>query len=345
MPVSSVPLVSATIPVASESYEALNFPNALGLQTKLRYEQLRADQVEFYRAMLDILDEILPAMDSTLNPALAKQVTQERVSIQEQLQSALNSRIQSIEEIVCPYCLLSLPLEEVFNEQKWQNHVRNDLDPYVCLFEECNQPDELYQHSEHWLSHMNQHSRYWRCSSHGELGLFSTGEEYMQHMRDTHDDNLSGLKLRALAKRNARSLPKLFPSCPLCGKDGSVIGSRLMDHIAGHLISLALKSLPDYKEDVGDFGSEDGSSNNSNRRRTSTVGMLDDENIRGFQPIRTEVFEATVPGLQKDTNHHARSPNSQRKALRRSSTDIYHISTKVYLSDKYSFCLQHVQCA
>ncbi|KAL5088982.1 hypothetical protein Trisim1_012462 [Trichoderma cf. simile WF8] len=304
MPVSSLSLASATSPAAFGSHEALNFPSALGLQTKLRYEQLRADQVASHRAMLDELDELLPAMDSTLNPILAQRISQERVSIQEQLRTALDSKILSIGEIVCPYCLFSLPLEEVFNEQKWQNHVKNDLDPYVCLFEECDQPDELYQHREDWISHMHQHNRYWRCSFHGELGLFSTGEEYMQHIRDIHDPELSDSKLRALAKRNARGMPKLFTSCPLCGKDQSVTGSRLMDHIAGHLRSLALKSLPDYKEDISELGDEGGSSSNSYLRRISTNGMLDDENTQGFRPTRTEIFEAAVPGLQRDTNHH-----------------------------------------
>lgn len=103
----------------------------------------------------------------------------------------------------------------------------------------------------------------------------------MQHVRDVHDTKLNDSKLRALANRNARSLPKLFMSCPLCGKDESEIGTRLTDHITGHLRSLAIMSLLiHYDEDIpGDVGSDGNSSSNSQPRSRSTINLLDDEDI------------------------------------------------------------------
>lgn len=128
---------------------------------------------------------------------------------------------------------------------------------------------------------MHQHIQRWRCPSHRELGLFPTCEGYMQHMRDVHDTKLNDSKLRALANRNARSLPKLFVSCPLCGKDESEIDTRLTDHITGHLRSLAIMSLPiHYDEDIpGDVGSDKIGSNSSQPRSRSTINLLDDEDI------------------------------------------------------------------
>lgn len=111
-------ITSADIPVMFGS--KFNFPSALGLETKTKYEQLRTNQLAFHQAMLDKLNELLPIIDSTLNPESAEEIAQERGSIQEQLESALTSNIQAIGEIICPYCLYSLPMEEVFNEQKWQ---------------------------------------------------------------------------------------------------------------------------------------------------------------------------------------------------------------------------------
>ncbi|KAM0259353.1 hypothetical protein ACHAQJ_003385 [Trichoderma viride] len=181
--------------VALGNHEALDFPVSPGLHFKRKYEQLKTEQSVAHQAMLDKLDELLPAMDSTFDPDVALKGAQERVFAEEQLRNALKP---ALGEITCPYCLCALPLEEVFNKQTWH-------------------------------------------------------EEYMEHMRDVHNTKLSDAKLRALANRNARSMPKLFPSCPLCGKDESEFGGRLTDHITGHLRSLALRSLPSYEEDVPDY--------------------------------------------------------------------------------------------
>lgn len=118
----------------------------------------------------------------------------------------------------------------------------DDLDPYVCLFEDCDRPNELYSHSDDWLRHMHKHSRCWRCLAHRDQQLFSTREQYIQHIRKAHNTKLSDNKLQILANRNARNTPKLFPSCPLCRKEAKADG-RMESHITGHLRALALHSL------------------------------------------------------------------------------------------------------
>ncbi|EHK22656.1 uncharacterized protein TRIVIDRAFT_60500 [Trichoderma virens Gv29-8] len=153
---------------------------------------------------------------------------------------------QAIGEITCPYCLYMLPAQEASDELAWRNHVKNDLDPYVCLFEDCQEADLLYNDSDEWLSHLHQHNKLWRCSSHRDLGPFSTREDYIKHIREAHNINLSDTQLRVLAKKNARKAVKLFLSCPMCGKNATEVDGRLEDHIAGHLLSLALKSLPSF---------------------------------------------------------------------------------------------------
>ncbi|KAI0515047.1 hypothetical protein F5B22DRAFT_656231 [Xylaria bambusicola] len=50
--------------------------------------------------------------------------------------------LRSVPEISCPYCFHALPVEEVVDEKKWSLHVMNDLDPYVCMFQECDSPEE-----------------------------------------------------------------------------------------------------------------------------------------------------------------------------------------------------------
>lgn len=122
------------------------------------------------------------------------------------------------------------------------------MDPYICLFEDCPHPDKLYSHSEEWRDHLHEHAKFWQCLSHPELGAFSTRDEFIQHIRDVHNSNLSDAQLRILANRNGKKKQNLFSSCPLCGQDANEIEGDLEHHITGHLRSLALKSLPTYQE-------------------------------------------------------------------------------------------------
>ncbi|KAL4988122.1 hypothetical protein BDW68DRAFT_159782 [Aspergillus falconensis] len=149
-------------------------------------------------------------------------------------------------EVICPYCCCSISSSIVTNKLKWIDHVKYDLDPYVCLFEDCDSPTELYNHSEDWLNHMRQHSLRWRCTakSHGVLVFHNRGE-YEEHMSSKHRSTKSQLKI--LGERSSRPSDPLFHSCPLCGES---TGNRLEEHVASHLRYLALKSIP-FPDDHG----------------------------------------------------------------------------------------------
>ncbi|KAH7198904.1 uncharacterized protein B0J16DRAFT_392720 [Fusarium flagelliforme] len=75
---------------------------------------------------------------------------------------------------------------------------------------------------------------------------------------------------------------KLFLVCPLCGQDNVESNSRLEDHVAGYLRSLALKSLPSYHEDILD---EDQNGNDSIEKHREAVETEDskDEKPEGSQ--------------------------------------------------------------
>ncbi|CAJ0549734.1 Ff.00g033470.m01.CDS01 [Fusarium sp. VM40] len=237
---STPSVISASKTIAFGSHESLLFPPAPGHALKKRYDQLKSQRLAEYEQNLN----------SEKSEANKKSTVQE----------LLANDLQSLGEITCPYCLCTLPAEEAFDENKWQNHVKNDLDAYICVFEDCDQPEVLYNHSDQWLSHLQQHRRFWRCPSHRDLEPFSSGEDYIAHMREVHASKLSDKRLRAMANKNSRKIAKLFPSCPLCDKEESDINARLEDHLAGHLRSLALKSLPSYHENIPN-DNEDG--NNS----------------------------------------------------------------------------------
>lgn len=151
----------------------------------------------------------------------------------------------------------------------YRDHVKHDLDPYVCLFEPCNNSNVLYKHSEDWLKHMRQHNLRWRCTAkaHGVL-VFDDKNEYEQHMKTAHKGSRSQLSI--IAARSSRSAGPVFESCPLCGESGS--DGQLDDHVAIHLRYLALKSLPfpEFLSDYQDSESQEFYSDASMGGRRST---------------------------------------------------------------------------
>lgn len=154
-----------------------------------------------------------------------------------------------------------------------RSHVRNDLDAYICLFEQCNDQDRLFGHSEEWLKHMREHALRWPCKSksHGTI-FFDSRDEYIHHLKEAHKSTFSDAQLRVLADRNARTIRPLFKSCPFCGFDDTSSGTKIEDHIVGHLRFLALKSLPPYEDERSESSdAESTSSRASKPRKRSTI--------------------------------------------------------------------------
>ncbi|CAJ0544969.1 Ff.00g084820.m01.CDS01 [Fusarium sp. VM40] len=151
-----------------------------------------------------------------------------------ELNAAWNSCIEAVAEVTCPYCFHILPIRDVINENKWKLHVKNDLDPYSCLFEKCDSPDHLYSHSSTWVKHMKEHALRWRCKSkaHGEF-LANNKTDYVEHMTTSHPGKFTPAQLGILADRNAHTNGALFTSCPLCGIDKT--DKPMEHHIVGHM--------------------------------------------------------------------------------------------------------------
>ena len=160
-----------------------------------------------------------------------------------------------------------------------------DIDPYVCLFEDCNMPSEQFKSTEEWIHHMSrQHTALYSCQFIGhEKDFFATSELFEQHLKRYHADSIVDAELGAIVQEGMKPAPDVFAMlaahinqdvqniskkvalCPLCHfslgdvdappdaelEDLGILsfpGSLhrgIMDHIAGHLESIALLSLPD----------------------------------------------------------------------------------------------------
>ncbi|KPM38857.1 hypothetical protein AK830_g7711 [Neonectria ditissima] len=203
----------------------------------------------------------------------------------------------AVPEVTCPFCLYALPSLSVGDEKEWEKHVMNDLDAYVCLFDECEKSGELYNHSSDWLKHMRAHTLRWRCNSkaHGTI-VFSTEEQYLTHLRDVHTASFTEPQLRVLAQRNGRPDGPMFEFCPICGTDE--VSSNLEGHIIGHMRLLALRSLPPYDDEGSDASgdSDKGSSGASQPVSRTTIKEDPERNIRPtFQDAIGESEEISWP--------------------------------------------------
>lgn len=93
-------IISASRTVALANHESLTFPHAPGQAKKRMYEQDKKELVENCRRTIE-LGESKSVAESALN-------------------DSLQSALQKVGEIICPFCLYALPAQEVFDEKKWQ---------------------------------------------------------------------------------------------------------------------------------------------------------------------------------------------------------------------------------
>ncbi|KAH7136155.1 hypothetical protein B0J11DRAFT_520040 [Dendryphion nanum] len=184
------------------------------------------------------------------------------------------------QEVKCPYCSRFLKKEEL-KEVRWTRHIIKDIDPYVCLFEDCDNSNEGFSSVDEWLHHMQwQHTLAWSCPVAGhEAEIFNSRNGLERHIMEKHANQFAESQLPyfldksgkpssntfgALARaRHAiaacKDPTKLCPLCPFSTEDTesdiSAYGfasvnktkdtfRRVRDHVANHLEAIALLSLP-----------------------------------------------------------------------------------------------------
>lgn len=132
-----------------------------------------------------------------------------------------------------------------------RGHVAQDILPYVCIYEHCPTPQEMYLTSEELLQHMRNHHSLlqWACdpcaskSGSNQRFCFESFKAWADHMKTTHKSSYPESDLESLAKLSRRKM--LQPvSCPLCGYAVNEPRTTLDEHIARHLHDFSLRSLP-----------------------------------------------------------------------------------------------------
>ncbi|KAK6527641.1 hypothetical protein TWF694_004624 [Orbilia ellipsospora] len=183
----------------------------------------------------------------------------------------------------CPCCQQSLPVAYTEHSQ-WKKHLAGDILPYTCVFQNCDQPFQLYLTREDWEHHIKtDHGQLWKCAACEQLGKateFSIEDALVDHLRAIHSDSVDPeeIPMFVMASLSPKTVETI--DCPLCllSSEGE---EDPLEHIAHCIHDFSLNSLPlpsdsDEEEDYFDV-----SSRNSDLLNTpsSYSAEIDDENL------------------------------------------------------------------
>lgn len=130
-------------------------------------------------------------------------------------------------------------------------HVSGDLSPYVCVYADCDKPDDMYITTDEWKKHLKDCHRVsrWICdtcwleSDNPTESEFDLEEEWLDHMVAAHNGEYDESDIPDLAEASRRTvIPPV--SCPLCYGNTPLLHPETDKHIAEHLHSFALQALP-----------------------------------------------------------------------------------------------------
>ncbi|KAH7348965.1 kinase-like domain-containing protein [Rhexocercosporidium sp. MPI-PUGE-AT-0058] len=123
-------------------------------------------------------------------------------------------------------------------------HVKQDVQPYVCISQDCSKNLQFFADAESWIDHMRRtHTSMWIRHLHNEViwkcplphaqsmpQEYSTEDDlFSRHMTIEHAD-VSERKLHLLASSGAIPVPRAVDICPICG-DTHIPVKRSKAHI------------------------------------------------------------------------------------------------------------------
>ncbi|KAJ6437372.1 restless-like transposase [Purpureocillium lavendulum] len=144
--------------------------------------------------------------------------------------------------------------------QYWRKHYDDDTQPFVCLFEECDDPPRFFSRLDAWEKHMVQehskdwaqivHSKVWYCDigdCRSDEKMFYSRGEFEEHLHSKPERNYSATQISALMVRKQRAALRDPMKCPLCETKvdmESVQTPSLAVHVGAHLHYLAGLCVP-----------------------------------------------------------------------------------------------------
>ncbi|KAK8022536.1 hypothetical protein PG993_013303 [Apiospora rasikravindrae] len=141
----------------------------------------------------------------------------------------------------CPLCFMILSAK---SRRAWKRHVYSDLRPYVCLYEDCPTPSQVFARRRHWVEHLRrQHWRIWKCPFENS-DPFQSPEAFLAHLRHNHDEAISPDQIETFLIACERPcLDFEQQHCQFCNEN-LLSTHQYQRHIGHHLEQLALFALP-----------------------------------------------------------------------------------------------------
>ena len=162
-----------------------------------------------------------------------------------------------------------------------------DLEPYICVFEDCSQPESRFRDQSAWMTHLRSHAMRWSCRLPGHPRgrgtlVFTCGDEYAAHLKehDSQGKSFSDAQIQLLKRQRALPDPTPLKTCPLCqitltdlsqthnqgtsyysrgeteAPSSSSLALKMQKHVASHLMMIASYSLPWLDDVDGDVASD-----------------------------------------------------------------------------------------
>lgn len=132
-----------------------------------------------------------------------------------------------------------------------------DICPYICILDDCPEPDRLYVTRNEWVMHVEkEHEQCWQCTPCTTPDrpplIFPSVDGLLSHLNKAHGATINESQYSTVVIDGARPVPPGISSCPLCDSTGPPDSPELLDHIAEHLHSFSLRSLPWTSSGIGD---------------------------------------------------------------------------------------------
>ncbi|KAK8091751.1 hypothetical protein PG997_002112 [Apiospora hydei] len=172
----------------------------------------------------------------------------------------------------CPLCFMILSAR---TGRAWKRHVYADLRPYVCLYQDCPTPSQVFARRRQWVEHLRQqHWRMWQCSF-DNSDPFQTPEAFMAHVRHKHHDAIGPDQIETFLTACERPCFDFVKQhCQFCN-EALLSTHQYQRHIGHHLEQLALFALPTDHEAENEDGSESISNADSIDEDNDDAGISD----------------------------------------------------------------------
>jgi hypothetical protein len=123
-----------------------------------------------------------------------------------------------------------------------REHIRQDLQPYVCTYEKCPEAHRMYASRHTWLEHERLvHRRIWRCFEHRSF-ISKSEKGLLQHFLDCHK-GLDQQQIESLLDIAETTVADDRKTCPFCYSIGP-FAKGFYNHVAFHQEQLATFAIP-----------------------------------------------------------------------------------------------------